>query len=259
MRAPLDLRILFFNDTNMRLLITLLLAASLAALAFSQEGAKSAPTAQKSPESAQEWAGEPYTLETCAASGRPIDVKGTPQTVRFAGRELKFCCKGCADYVKKDPGKFLGKVDEKLIAQQKPIYPSGKCLVAGKSLTKGGKDAGVDVMVGNRLFRVCCRRCVAKVKADPAKYAAQLDAMVLEQAEKDYAMESCVVNPKRKLDAKSKTAVIAGRAVKTCCSGCMRKVRSKPMSYIPAIDAAMAEARKEAAAEKAAEKSTGKG
>ncbi|MEC7233277.1 MAG: hypothetical protein VXW31_10070, partial [Planctomycetota bacterium] len=152
-----------------------------------------------------------------------------------------------------------GKVDEKLIAQQKPIYPSGKCLVAGKSLTKGGKDAGVDVMVGNRLFRVCCRRCVAKVKADPAKYAAQLDAMVLEQAEKAYAMESCVVNPKRKLDAKSKTAVIAGRAVKTCCSGCMRKVRSKPMSYIPAIDAAIAEARKEAAAEKAAEKSTGKG
>lgn len=238
----------------MRLITTLLLATLLAALAFSQDGAKSAPADQKTQEAAQEWPGEPYTLETCAASGRPIDVKGTPQTVRFEGRELKFCCKGCADYVKKNPAKFLGKVDEQLIAQQKPIYPTGKCLVAGKPLSKGGKDAGVDVMVGNRLFRVCCGRCASKVKANPAKYAAQLDAMVLERAAEAYPMENCVVNPKRKLDAKAKTAVIAGRPVKTCCSGCMRKVRSKPMDHIPAIDSAIAKARKEAAPEKAQEK-----
>ena len=92
----------------MRLLTTLLLATLLAALAFSQEGAKPAPADKNAQETAQEWVGEPYTLETCAASGRPIDVKGTPQTVRFAGRELKFCCKGCADFVKKNPDKFLG-------------------------------------------------------------------------------------------------------------------------------------------------------
>ena len=243
----------------MRLLTTLLLATLLAALAFSQEGAKSAPTEKKGQESAEEWAGEPYTLETCAASGRPIDVKGTPQTVRFAGRELKFCCKGCADFVKKNPDKFLGKVDEQLIAQQKPIYPTDKCLVAGTPLTRNGKDTGTDVMVGNRLFRVCCGRCAAKVEAEPAKYAAQLDAMVLERAKKAYPMETCIVNPKRKLDAKAKATVIAGRPVMTCCSGCMRKVRSKPMDYIPAIDAAIARARKEAAPGAAGSKAGSKG
>ena len=243
----------------MRLLTTLLLATLLAALAFSQEGAKSASTEKKAQESAEEWAGEPYTLETCAASGRPIDVKGTPQTVRFAGRELKFCCKGCADFVKKNPDKFLGKVDEQLIAQQKPIYPTDKCLVAGTPLTKNGKDTGTDVMVGNRLFRVCCGRCAAKVKAEPAKYAAQLDAKVLERAKKAYPMETCIVNPKRKLDAKAKATVIAGRPVMTCCSGCMRKVRSKPMDYIPAIDAAIARARKEAAPGAAGSKAGSKG
>lgn len=244
----------------MRLITTLLLATLLAALAFSQDGAKTAPAA-KAEETAKEWQGEPYTLETCAASGRPIDVKGTPQTVFFEGRELKFCCKGCADFVKKNPAKFLGKVDEQLTAQQRPIYPTDKCLIAGTPLTKKGKDTGVDVMVGNRLFRVCCQKCAAKVKADPAKFAAKLDAMVLEQAKANYPLETCVVNPKRKLDAKAKATVVAGRPVMTCCSGCMRKVRSKPMDYLPAIDAAMAKAaaKSEKGKEKAAAKGEGKG
>lgn len=216
--------------------------------------AQKAPVAQekgqKPAAEAKEWQGEPYMLETCAASGRPIDVKGTPQTAFFNGRELKFCCGGCADFVKKSPDKFLAKVDEKLIAQQAPIYPTDKCIVAGTPLKKGDKDTGVDVMVGNRLFRVCCGKCAAKVKADPASFAGKLDALVLERAEKAYPFENCVVNEKRALGEKPKVFAIAGRPVKTCCSGCERKVRQEPLKYVSKIDAAVAEAMKKAAKDK---------
>ena len=125
----------------MRLLTTLLLATLLAAVAFSQEGARSAPTEKKAQESAEEWLGEPYTLETCAASGRPIDVKGTPRP-SLRGPRAEVLLQGCADYVKKNPAKFLGKVDEQLIAQQKPIYPTGKCLVAGKPSARAARTPG---------------------------------------------------------------------------------------------------------------------
>lgn len=244
-------------------LIAVLCLALSAAFSFAQEGKKgekAKPTA--TPAAAQTdaaksakaddapWKGEPYTLTTCAASGRDINVKGTPQTAFFEGRELKFCCGGCAAFVEKDPAKFLAKVDEQLIAQQTPIYPTEKCIVAGTDLFKDGKYTGKDVMVGNRLFRVCCGKCAAKVKADPASYAAKLDAMVVEKMAPAYPISTCVVNDKKAIDAKSKTFVVAGRPVKTCCSSCMKKVKADPMKYLPAIDAAMTEARVKAAAKK---------
>lgn len=238
----------------MRTLTSLLLVVLVASFGLARAGDAApvqdpAPKAQEEKkaeapaEEPAEWRGEPYTLTTCAASGRPIDVKGTPTTEWFAGRELKFCCAGCAAAVKKDPAKWLEKVDEALIAQQMPIYPTTECIVAGSSLIKDGKDTGTNVMVGNRLFRVCCAKCAAKVEADPAKYAAKLDAMVLEAAKASYPMDVCVVNPKKKLDDKAKAFVVAGRPVMTCCSGCQRKVHSDPMAYLPKIDEALAEAR----------------
>ena len=220
-------------------LIAVLCLALTAAFSFAQEGKKGvkqqpigkpAPAQQDAAKSAKAddgpWKGEPYTLTTCAASGRDINVKGTPQVSFFEGRELKFCCGGCSAFVKKDPAKFLAKVDEQLIAQQLPIYPTQKCIVAGTDLVKNGKDTAKEVMVGNRLFRVCCGKCVAKVKADPATYAAKLDAMVIEKMAPAYPISTCVVNDKKAIDAKSKTFVVAGRPVKTCCAGCMKKVKA---------------------------------
>lgn len=248
-------------------LIAVLCLALTAAFSFAQEDKEGARAKSvETPATAQDdaaksakaddapWKGEPYTLTTCAASGRDINVKGTPQVAFFEGRELKFCCGGCAAFVEKDPAKFLAKVDEQLIAQQAPIYPTQKCVVAGSDLVKNGKDTGKDVMVGNRLFRVCCGKCAAKVKADPATYAAKLDAMVIEKMAPDYPISTCVVNDKKAIDAKSKTFVVAGRPVKTCCGSCMKKVKADPMKYIPAIDVAMTEARAKAAAKKGAAK-----
>ncbi|MEM8711805.1 MAG: hypothetical protein AAGG01_12705, partial [Planctomycetota bacterium] len=131
------------------------------------------------------WDGEPYVLSTCAASGRPIDVKGTPTTKVIEGRELKFCCGGCAAAVEKDPAKWLGKVDEAQAKAQANIYPTETCCVSGEPLFEAGADGertyiGTDVIVKNRLFRVCCKMCAKKVKAEPAGFATALNKKVME-------------------------------------------------------------------------------
>ncbi|MEL6431558.1 MAG: hypothetical protein AAFZ87_07310 [Planctomycetota bacterium] len=196
------------------------------------------------------WRGEPYTLETCAASGRPIDVKGTPQTQWMHGRELKFCCKGCAAAVEKDPARWLAKVDKALTAQQAPIYPTDECVIAGTPLyDDAGKFTGKELIVGNRLFRVCCDKCAARVKKDPAKYAGKLNELVVAAAavEGAYPLDVCPVSDDAPIDDTSKTTVVAGRAIKTCCKACAKEVMRNPLPYIAAVDAAAAKKRGEAA------------
>ncbi len=183
---------------------------------------------------------EPYLLNTCAASGRPIDVKGTPTTKVINGRELKFCCGGCAAAVEKDPAKWLPKVDKAITARQLAIYPTKTCIVSGEPLMVDGKDAGVSMVVNNRLFRVCCKMCARKVTADPAKYAAKLDEMAMGAQAKAYPLKTCVVASSNGLGDSPKQMMIGGRLVQTCCGGCAKKVMADPAKYVAVVDAAWA-------------------
>ena len=47
-------------------------------------------------------------------------------------------------------------------------------MVGGGKLGSMGKP--VEVVLGNRLVRLCCKGCVPKLKANPAKYLPKLDA-----------------------------------------------------------------------------------
>jgi len=183
---------------------------------------------------------EPYLLNTCAASGRPIDVKGTPTTKVIDGRELKFCCGGCAAAVAKDPAKWLPKVDKAITARQLAIYPTQTCIVSGEPLMEDGKDTGVSMVINNRLFRVCCKMCARKVKADPAKYAAKLDEMAMKAQSKAYPLKTCVVASSNALGDSPKQMMVGGRLVQTCCGGCAKKVMADPAKYVAVVDAAWA-------------------
>lgn len=214
-----------------------------------QEGEKKADA-----EEAPSWDGDPYLLTTCAASGRPIDVKGTPTTKVVDGRELKFCCSGCADVVAKDPKKWLDKVNEAQVAAQAPIYPMETCCVSGEPLMEKNADGemeyiGTDVIVKNRLFRVCCKMCAKKVTAEPDAFALKLNEAVMAEQGKDYVLDACVVNGKGDINKESaKAFVVGGRLIKTCCGGCEAKVHADPATYVAKVDAALAAKREKAAA-----------
>jgi hypothetical protein len=62
-------------------------------------------------------------------------------------------------------------------AQARKVYPLQTCIVSGEHLDAGQiveyvhKEAGQP----DRLVRLCCRKCLARFKADPAKYLKKLD------------------------------------------------------------------------------------
>jgi hypothetical protein len=83
-------------------LITLvtLLASALAGLSAVRAGEGEKPKVK------------PYTLETCAVCGMKLGDMGKPYTFEYKDREIKVCEKPEEATFKKDPAKYLKKIEE---------------------------------------------------------------------------------------------------------------------------------------------------
>ena len=55
---------------------------------------------------------KPYPLETCVVSGEKLGEMGKPVVYEYKDREIKFCCKDCIKDFKKDPAKYVKKLEE---------------------------------------------------------------------------------------------------------------------------------------------------
>ena len=117
-----------------------------------------------------------YPLDTCVISGDKVGGEmGEPIDFIYKNRLIRFCCKDCKPEFLKDPAKAIAKLDQAVIAKQSATYPATTCVVSGEKL---GGDMGppIDVVVGNRLIRFCCKDCQKDFRKDPLKYLKQLAA-----------------------------------------------------------------------------------
>ncbi len=55
---------------------------------------------------------KPYTLKTCVVSGEKLGEMGKPFVYVHEGREIQFCCKDCVKDFKKDPAKYVKKIEK---------------------------------------------------------------------------------------------------------------------------------------------------
>jgi YHS domain-containing protein len=60
----------------------------------------------------KEKAPKPYPLKTCLVSDEKLGEMGDPYVLTHEGRELKLCCKGCLKDFKKDPAKYVKKLEQ---------------------------------------------------------------------------------------------------------------------------------------------------
>jgi nitrous oxide reductase accessory protein NosL len=58
-----------------------------------------------------ESAAKPYALDTCIVSGEKLGSMGKPIVINHEGQEIKFCCDSCVPKFKKDPAKYLSKLE----------------------------------------------------------------------------------------------------------------------------------------------------
>lgn len=177
---------------------------------------------------------EPYALSVCAKTGAPLGSMGDPVVEIIEGREVKFCCAGCTGGFKKDTAASFAKLDALMVADQKRFYPTRKCIVSGEPI-----DEAKDMIIGNRLFRVCCGSCKNKIVSNPTQYLAELNKEVAEAQRPDYPMTTCVIAGSKLGSMGEPTeTVIAGRLIRFCCAGCEAKAKADPSGTLAKIDAA---------------------
>jgi YHS domain-containing protein len=66
---------------------------------------------------------KPYPLKTCVVSDEKLGEMGDAYVFTHEGREIKLCCKSCLKDFKKDPTKYIKKIEEaeaKAKPNQKP-------------------------------------------------------------------------------------------------------------------------------------------
>lgn len=51
-----------------------------------------------------------YPLDSCVVSGEKLGSMGTPIVIQHEGTEVRFCCKSCIKKFKKNPSKYLVKL-----------------------------------------------------------------------------------------------------------------------------------------------------
>ena len=61
--------------------------------------------------------------------------------------------------------------DKEIVAKQGPAYPLKTCVVTAEPLDEGT----IDYIYKDRLVKLCCKNCIKKFEAEPAKYLAMID------------------------------------------------------------------------------------
>lgn len=210
-----------------KVLASIALLTSMAGLAFTAVPA------------ADDFTGDAYPLDTCPVSGEKLGddavsvVLSGMKDKNLDGTHMKFCCKKCEAAFKADPAKFMPKVEEKLIAQA-GNYPLGTCLV----MTDEGIDASSKTVVyHNRVYKLCCKKCVNRFTKDPAKWAKEYETAVIKAQKPAYKATTCPISGKP-LGEGAVDVVIGNRLVRVCCAGCVGPVKADTKAAFAKIDAA---------------------
>ena len=198
----------------------------------------------------------------CPVSGKPLGSMGDPVAVDVNGQRLFVCCAGCVNAVKANPAKYASgrpkitvtsatEADAALIARQKV------CPVMDELL--GGMGNPIKVMVGDKPIFLCCKGCIKKIQAEPAKYLAMVYGnttqsqtppqgavpigseevragvfkVVAADAPYIVAQKSCPVmdEPLEAMGGPYKVNA-AGKAIYICCPGCAKKIAAEPQKYL---------------------------
>jgi hypothetical protein len=211
----------------MLILSALFLAAPLAAPVqdLSPEKLEAAVVAEQLPS---------YPLNNCPISGEKLGSMGDPIDLVVEGRLVRLCCKGCVKKAKANPATAIAKIDAGVIHAQGPSYPLKTCVISGEKLGEMGDP--IDVVIGTRLVRVCCKGCVKKAKAASAKHLATVDSALIAAQRKTYPLKTCVISGEKLGEMGDPIDILHGtQLVRLCCKGCVKKFKKDPATALAKI------------------------
>jgi len=147
----------------------------------------------------------------------------------YQGKRVYFCCAGCADEFKKDPAKYVKKLEDAGVTLEKTPVPQTTCPVLGGKINK---DLYADYQ-GKRVY-FCCAACADEFKKDPAKYVKKLEDAGVTLEKTPVPQTACPV-----LGGKINKELFAdyqGKRVYFCCAGCADEFKKDPAKYVKKLE-----------------------
>jgi YHS domain-containing protein len=189
--------------------------------------------------------GDPYPLTTCPVSGEALGGMGDAIVSVYGGREVRFCCAMCVPRFEADPQAYFEKIDQQIIASQLPYYPLETCVVTDEALLPVCADdpsqKQIDVVVNNRLVRLCCKGCLKELRADPERSFERIDSAIIALQRENYPLDTCLMSGEPLVEGEVVEVVLANRLFRLCCNRCKRGLKKDPTETIAGLDKAWAD------------------
>lgn len=177
--------------------------------------------------------GDPYTLSTDPVSGETLPAK--PIVGKGPNGEVRFANEANRDAFKADPAKYQPAIDAAIVKQQADSYPLDVCVTSGEKL--GGMGEPYNIVVSNRLVKLCCKACAADVRKEPEKAFKKLNEAVIAKQKTTYPLTTCVISGE-KLGADAIDHVTGTRLVRFCCADCVEEFAKQPLKWFAKLDEA---------------------
>ncbi len=213
----------------------------------------------------------------CPVSGKPLGSMGGPVAVDVDGQTVYACCAGCVPAIESDPAKYASgrptiRVTTSTAADAARIAEQAMCPVMDEPLGSMGQP--VKVVIGDKPIYLCCKGCVKKIQAQPAKYLAMTSGgdtpavfgsdspsvsggdtpmatttrgeearpgvFKVSDADAPFiaAQKLCPVMDEPLDSMGGPFQVDAnGKAIYICCPGCAKKIVAEPQKYLAALQA----------------------
>ncbi|GMV26684.1 MAG: hypothetical protein AMXMBFR58_27150 [Phycisphaerae bacterium] len=213
-----------------------LCAALAAALPGCASTTRTTTAAQQPAPTDSERRGDGYYLASCAACGGLLGTTGPAVTVLYQGREVIVCDQRCRAAFEAALPDAMARLDQVMIADQKPLYPTSFSIVSNRSLP----DDATEFIWMNRLIRVCDADEQSTFLANPEVFIQKLDRAVIDYRLPRYDIDKCLVQGVELDEDSAVNVVVANRLLRVCCGDCAARVRNMPRSRIPNVDFAWA-------------------
>ena len=160
-------------------------------------------------------------LPKCPVMDEPINFFVSAET---EDGPVYFCCEGCIDKYKANPGKYAGKVATQRAALATLPKVQVTCPVTGKPV-----DGKTSIEYKGEKVYFFCPKCVAKFKKEPGKYKTALANSYTYQTK--CPVMGGDVNPE------SFTTLAGGQRIYFCCPGCEGPLFKEPAKYASKLEA----------------------
>ena len=114
-----------------------------------------------------------YPTDRCIVTGKELGKETTAIDYVLGNRLVRLVDREAIAKLNADPATYNAKLDRIIIEAERAEYPLTTCIVGGRELDPDKPAA--EVVVGNRLMKLCCGGCKAKIRATPYAYVQKIN------------------------------------------------------------------------------------